>query len=102
MDQVQEVVVIQDSLREVCVKFLKWAVQGLKLKAGDRLTLVSVLHQVNTPLGYKKVESCSMFGANPTMVELEAQKIQEKYEKDEGLIEISHLFETQKVIYGYF
>ncbi|XP_062086244.1 uncharacterized protein LOC133792359 [Humulus lupulus] len=95
--EVQEVVVIQDSAREVCVNFLKWAVQGLKFKAGDRLTLVSVLHQVNTPLGYRRVDSCSMFGANPKIVEIEARKIQEKYEKDEGIIEISQLFEIQKI-----
>ena len=39
-----------------------------------------------------------MFGANPKIVEFEAAKIQGKYEKHEGLIEISQLYETQKVI----
>ena len=45
----QRVVVIQDASREVSSSAVKWALDGLSLKPGDELTLLGVLHQVNTP-----------------------------------------------------
>ncbi|EXB54667.1 hypothetical protein L484_022529 [Morus notabilis] len=89
--EAQEVVLIQDSAIEVCVSFIKWALKGLPLRDGDKFTLVSVLHQVNTPLGRKRVDSCSMLGANPRIIELEAARIQEEYENHAGLVEISQV-----------
>ena len=45
----QRVVVIQDASREVSSSAIKWALQGMSLRPGDTLTLLSVLHQVNNP-----------------------------------------------------
>lgn len=45
----QKVVVIQDASRSVSSSAIKWAIEGLSLKPGDELTLLGVLHQVNTP-----------------------------------------------------
>lgn len=47
--EAQRVVVIQDASREVSSSAVRWALQGLSLKPGDMLTLLSVLHQVDTP-----------------------------------------------------
>lgn len=45
----QRVVVIQDASRDISSEVLRGALQGLQLKPGDELTLLGVLHQVNTP-----------------------------------------------------
>lgn len=45
----QKVVVIQDASRSISSSAIKWAIAGLSLKPGDELTLLGVLHQVNTP-----------------------------------------------------
>lgn len=47
--EVQRVVVVQDASKDVCSSAIKWAIDGLSLKPGDELTLLGVLHQVNTP-----------------------------------------------------
>jgi len=43
------VTVIQDASRSISSSAIKWAIGGLSLKPGDELTLLGVLHQVNTP-----------------------------------------------------
>ena len=45
----QKVVVIQDASKSISSSAIKWAIDGLSLKPGDELTLLGVLHQVNTP-----------------------------------------------------
>lgn len=45
----QKVVVIQDASRSISSSAIKSAIEGLALKPGDELTLLGVLHQVNTP-----------------------------------------------------
>ncbi|KAI3847659.1 hypothetical protein MKW98_027995, partial [Papaver atlanticum] len=45
----QTVVVIQDASRDISFSAITWAEHGLLLKPGDRLILLGVLHQVNTP-----------------------------------------------------
>jgi interleukin-1 receptor-associated kinase 1 len=49
MEGAQRVLVIQDASREVSSSAIKWALHGLSLKPGDMLTLLGVLHLVNTP-----------------------------------------------------
>jgi len=49
MEGAQRVLVIQDASREVSSSAVKWALHGLSLKPGDMLTLLGVLHLVNTP-----------------------------------------------------
>ncbi|XP_068661751.1 serine/threonine-protein kinase PBS1-like [Aristolochia californica] len=105
----QKVVVIQDASKEISSSALKWALTGLKLKPGDELTLLAVLHQVNTPstfpfmgsrilMGYKsKVDSNSIFGANNTIVKEAVQRKKEEYEKKEELIQINELYESNQI-----
>lgn len=45
----QRVVVIEDASRGVSSSAVKGALNRLSLKPGDELTLVGILHQVNTP-----------------------------------------------------
>jgi hypothetical protein len=47
--EAQRVVVIQDASREVSSSAIGWALHGLSLKPGDKLTLLAVIHQVKTP-----------------------------------------------------
>lgn len=47
--EAQRVVVIQDASSEVGSNAIRWVLQGLSLKQGDILTLLSVLCQVNNP-----------------------------------------------------
>ncbi|KAJ9146634.1 hypothetical protein P3X46_028873 [Hevea brasiliensis] len=107
--EAQRVVVIQDASREVSSSALRWALQGLSLKPGDMLTLLSVLRQVETHsetpharskklLGCKsKVNSNFIFGPSEKIVDREPTRKKEKYEKNAELIQISKLYETQKV-----
>ncbi|KDP34529.1 hypothetical protein JCGZ_11079 [Jatropha curcas] len=105
----QRVVVIQDASREVSSSAVRWALQGLSLKPGDMLTLLSVLHQVYTPskslyagskklLGYKsRIDSNSMFDVNEKIIEREVAKKKEEYAKNAQLVQISELYEKEKV-----
>ncbi|KAJ9172322.1 hypothetical protein P3X46_015571 [Hevea brasiliensis] len=107
--EAQRVVVIQDASREVGSSAVRWALQGLSLKPGDILTLLSILHQVDTHskssyagsknlLGYKStVDSSSLFGANEKIVDRELTRKKDEYEKNAELIQISKQYETQKV-----
>ena len=40
---------IQDASREVSSSTIRWALHGLSLKPGDKLTFLAVIHQVKTP-----------------------------------------------------
>ncbi|KAL6340345.1 hypothetical protein AAG906_005797 [Vitis piasezkii] len=105
----QRVVVIQDASREVSSSAVKWALDGLSLKPGDELTLLGVLHQVNTPstlsfmrarkmLGYKsRVDSNSMLAANQRMINREVTRKKQEYENSKEVLQISKLYETKKV-----
>ncbi|KAF2291779.1 hypothetical protein GH714_035562 [Hevea brasiliensis] len=91
--EAQRVVVIQDASREVGSSAMRWALQGLSLKPGDILTLLSILHQVDTHM-----DSSSLFGANEKIVDRELTRKKDEYEKNAELIQISKQYETQKVI----
>ncbi|KAG9454977.1 hypothetical protein H6P81_007881 [Aristolochia fimbriata] len=94
----QKVAVIQDASREISSSALEWALTGLKLEPGDELTLLAVLHQVNTPMGYKsKVGSSSIFGASNAVVKEAVQRKKEEYENNEDLIQINELYESKQV-----
>ncbi|RVW18770.1 Inactive protein kinase [Vitis vinifera] len=105
----QRVVVIQDASREVSSSAVKWALDGLSLKPGDELTLLGVLHQVNTPstlsfmrtrkmLGYKsRVDSNSMLAANQRMINREVTRKKQEYENSKEVLQISKLYDTKKV-----
>ncbi|KAI5603148.1 hypothetical protein BDE02_01G200300 [Populus trichocarpa] len=97
MEGAQRVLVIQDASREVSSSAVKWALHGLSLKPGDMLTLLGVLHLVNTPLGYKSRTDSSMFGVNQNIVDREVTGKINEYENHGELKELSKLYEIQKV-----
>ncbi|KAL9368161.1 hypothetical protein Peur_039360 [Populus x canadensis] len=97
MEGAQRVLVIQDASREVSSSAIKWALHGLSLKSGDMLTLLGVLHLVNTPLGYKSRIDSSMFGVNQNIVDREVTGKINEYENHGELKELSKLYEIQKV-----
>ncbi|XP_056164123.1 inactive protein kinase SELMODRAFT_444075-like [Syzygium oleosum] len=96
--EVQRVVVIVDASGDVSLSAIKWALQGLPLKPGDKLLLLGVLHQVISPsmlskagklLGYKiKVDSRSILGANQKTITEEVARKKEEYLNDKELKKI--------------
>ncbi|KAJ1432109.1 hypothetical protein SESBI_06744 [Sesbania bispinosa] len=95
----QSVVVIQDaSSREINSRIFHWAPQGLSLKEGDMITLVAVLHQVITPLGYKiSVDSRLTFGADQKIIDAQVARKKEEYLKNEELAQIYKMYKSMKV-----
>nr|XP_023921600.1 uncharacterized protein LOC112033056 [Quercus suber] len=107
--EAQRVVVIQGASREVSSSAIRWALHGLSLKPGDKLTLLAVIHQVKTPstlsimgsrklLGYgSRVDSSSMFGANERIIGREVAGKKNEYQNHRELAEISKLYEAKQV-----
>ncbi|CAJ1971208.1 unnamed protein product [Sphenostylis stenocarpa] len=94
----QSVVVIHDASREINVRIFEWSLQGLSLVAGDMLTLIAVMHQVITPMGYKSsVDSRLMFGANQKIVEAQAARKKKEYMNNKHLAQIFQLYKSEKV-----
>ncbi|XP_022764345.1 inactive protein kinase SELMODRAFT_444075-like [Durio zibethinus] len=92
-EKVVVVVVIQDASRELSLSTIKWPLQGLSLKSGDKLILLGILHQVNNPstfsfasagklMGFRiKVDPRSMFGTNKKII---AEELDRKIEEYQG------------------
>ncbi|KAK7372698.1 hypothetical protein VNO80_06085 [Phaseolus coccineus] len=94
----QSVVVIHDASRELNGRILEWSLRSLSLVPGDMLTLIVVMHQVITPMGYKSsVDSRLMFGANQKMVEEQAARKKEEYMKNETIAHTFQLYKSEKV-----
>ncbi|TKY57099.1 serine-threonine protein kinase, plant-type [Spatholobus suberectus] len=94
----QSVVVIHDASREINVRIFEWSLRGLSLVPGNMLTLIAVLHQVITPMGYKSsVDSRLMFGANQKMIEAQAVRKKEEYHNNPELTRIFKLYKSEKV-----
>ncbi|URE01323.1 STYKc, partial [Musa troglodytarum] len=106
---IQRVVVIQDASKEISSSAIKWAIDGLSLKPGDELTLLGVLHQVNTPsmlsflrarklMGYKSsVDSNSMLAASSDIIKQEVARREEEYWNSAENLNISQLYESKKI-----
>ncbi|KAJ0979069.1 hypothetical protein J5N97_014543 [Dioscorea zingiberensis] len=106
---VQRVVVVQDASRDISSSAIKWAIDGLSLKPGDELTLLGVLHQVNTPstfsfmpsgklMGYKiRVDSSTILGTNQKTIQDEVRRKEEEYERSEEMKMISKLYQMKKM-----
>ncbi|XP_024926241.3 uncharacterized protein LOC112490549 [Ziziphus jujuba] len=101
MEAEKVVVVIQDASREInatTLHFMRWALDGLPLNRGDKPILLVLLHEVNTPLGYKsKIDSNSIFGANQKIIRAEVTRIKKEYKNHAELIHISKLYRERKV-----
>uniref|UniRef100_A0A804J1Z2 non-specific serine/threonine protein kinase n=1 Tax=Musa acuminata subsp. malaccensis TaxID=214687 RepID=A0A804J1Z2_MUSAM len=95
---IQRVVVIQDASKEISSSAIKWAIDGLSLQPGDELTLFGVLHQFNTPMGYKSsVDSNSMLAANNDIIKQEVARREEEYRNSAENLNISQLYESKKI-----
>ncbi|KAK7259935.1 hypothetical protein RIF29_25562 [Crotalaria pallida] len=100
IEESKSVVVIQDASKELCSKVFSWAIDGLSLKAEDEVTLVAILHQVYTPMGYiSTVDSTSMVGTNARIIEEQAAMRKEEYLRNEELAEIAKLYESNEVAF---
>ncbi|KAL5568384.1 hypothetical protein UlMin_024959 [Ulmus minor] len=89
----QRVVVIMDASIDDSVKVIEGVLQGFKLKPGDNLTVLPVLLQVNSPMGYRiKVE-----GANQIIIKDAVSKMETEYKNKEEIMDISHKCEKDKI-----
>ncbi|XLU52224.1 hypothetical protein S245_046872 [Arachis hypogaea] len=90
------VVVIQDASKELHTRVFSWAIDsGLALKAADKVTLVSIMHQIHTPMGYY----CSVHGLNRRIVAEEAARKMEEYLQNDELAQIAKLYESNEVAF---
>ncbi|KAI5595945.1 hypothetical protein BDE02_03G173700 [Populus trichocarpa] len=95
---VQRVVVIQDASRDMSPIAIRLVLNGFSLKPGDAIILFGVLHQVNNPMGYRfKVDSKSMFGANPKFIEEEVSRKTEEYVNNVEILEIAKQCEMEQI-----
>ncbi|KAL9349370.1 hypothetical protein Peur_056625 [Populus x canadensis] len=102
---VQRVVVIQDVSRDMSPIAIRLVLNGFSLKPGDAIILFGVLHQVNNPstlsfteVGYRfKVDSKSMFGANPKFIEEEVSRKTEEYVNNVEILEIAKQCEMEQI-----
>ncbi|KAK7320480.1 hypothetical protein VNO77_29988 [Canavalia gladiata] len=96
----QTVIVIQDASREINLRVFEWAIRGLSLMPGDMLTLIAVMHQIITPMGYKSsVDNKLMFGANQKIIEEQAALKKEEILNNEELAQIFKLYKSKKVVF---
>ncbi|KAL1358066.1 hypothetical protein AAHE18_04G008000 [Arachis hypogaea] len=90
------VVVIQDASKELHTRVFSWAIDsGLALKAADKVTLVSIMHQIHTPMGYY----CSVHGLNRRIVAEVASRKMEEYLQNDELAQIAKLYESNEVAF---
>ncbi|KAK7276623.1 hypothetical protein RIF29_17766 [Crotalaria pallida] len=96
--EVQIVVVIHDASREVNSRVFEWALHGLSLKPGDMVTLVAVMHEIITPMGYKiSVDNRITFGADKKVTDAQVAKKKEEYMNNKKLAEIFELYKSNRV-----
>ncbi|KAK1294771.1 hypothetical protein QJS10_CPA16g01237 [Acorus calamus] len=105
--EAQRVVVIQYASREVCSSAVKWAMDNLKLKPGDELTLLGVLHQVNTPSTFSVMPPGRMLGyksrinnTNQKIIEEEVARMKKEYENSDEVLHIQELYDKRKVAFN--
>ncbi|KAK8276833.1 hypothetical protein V6Z12_D10G226000 [Gossypium hirsutum] len=96
--EVERVVVILDGSKELNPSIIKWPLDGLSLKLGDKLLVLGILHQVINPMGFKsKVDTSSSFGTNRRITVEEMGKKLEQYNKDAALVKISEQYKKEQI-----
>ncbi|KAG4127143.1 hypothetical protein ERO13_D10G199700v2 [Gossypium hirsutum] len=96
--EVERVVVILDGSKELNPSIIKWPLDGLSLKPGDKLLVLGILHQVINPMGFKsKVDTSSIFGTNRRITVEEMGKKLEQYNKDAALVKISEQYKKEQI-----
>ncbi|KAK7401034.1 hypothetical protein VNO78_12345 [Psophocarpus tetragonolobus] len=95
----KNVVVIQDAAKILNLRVFYWIINGLSLKPEDEVTLVSILHEVHTPMGYKITVDNGLNGVNQRIIEKELAKKKEEYLINEGLAHIVKHYESNKVVF---
>ncbi|KAK7316596.1 hypothetical protein RJT34_00180 [Clitoria ternatea] len=96
----KNVVVIQDASKVLNLRVFHWITNGLSLHPADMVTLISILRDVHTPMGYKiPVDNRAMIGANQKIIENVLIGKKEEYLQNEELAQIAKLFESNEVAF---
>ncbi|KAK9070147.1 hypothetical protein SSX86_010547 [Deinandra increscens subsp. villosa] len=78
-------------------KSMRCVIDKFHLKDGDMFTLLLVVHEIQHPMGYTMKVDSSMFGVNQKTIDDEVAKKKKEYEDNTELVQISKLFQMQKV-----
>ncbi|KAI9071457.1 hypothetical protein K1719_046577 [Acacia pycnantha] len=95
----KRVVVILDASRDVNPKVLRWSLDGLSLKPGDKLTLVAVLYQFYTPSMCSSIDAgkqITIWSKQESNTDASCRRMEE-YQNNDELLEISKLYDSHKV-----
>ncbi|XP_029128326.1 RGS domain-containing serine/threonine-protein kinase A-like [Cajanus cajan] len=96
----KNVLVIQDASKILNLRAFNWIINGLELKPGDMVTVVAILHEVYTPMGYKiTVNEGVLAGANQRIIDEELAKKKGEYLNNVELAQIAQLYESNKVAF---
>ncbi|KAI4323635.1 hypothetical protein L6164_023226 [Bauhinia variegata] len=96
----QSVAVIHYASRELSANGVKYALDQLDLKPGDKLTLVAVLHHIITPMGYKiSWDESSFIATSKKSLEGELTKMREEYDNSSLNQKISEYCQTKQVAF---
>ncbi|XP_071708255.1 inactive protein kinase SELMODRAFT_444075-like [Rutidosis leptorrhynchoides] len=93
----QRVVLVHDAYGRMRMNAVKWILDGFSLKAGDVFIILSVLHQIHHPMGYKIRLDSSLFGANPKIIDDEIARMKKEHDDDHELVQISELCALKKI-----
>ncbi|XP_076906740.1 uncharacterized protein LOC143562967 [Bidens hawaiensis] len=93
----QRVVLAHDASRGVRVNCVRLVLDKFSLKPGDMLIFLSVVHQIQHPMGYMMRLDSSMFGVNQKAIDDEIAMKKKEYDKDKELVQVSHLYEMLEV-----
>ncbi|MED6125457.1 hypothetical protein PIB30_068739 [Stylosanthes scabra] len=90
------VVLILDASKELHTRVFSWVIDcGLAFKPANNVTLVSILHQIHTPMGYY----CNVQGVSRRIVAEEIERKMEEYLQNDELAQIAKLYESNEVAF---
>ncbi|KAL2322293.1 hypothetical protein Fmac_026672 [Flemingia macrophylla] len=96
----KNVLVIQDASKILNLRVLYWILNGLSLRQEDMVTVVAILHEIYTPMGYKiTLDKGALAGGNQRIIEKELAKKKGEYLNHEELAHIAQLYESNKVVF---
>ncbi|XP_054813397.1 probable serine/threonine-protein kinase PBL7 [Prosopis cineraria] len=94
----QRVVVIMDASKDVSAKVIMKALKRTCPQAGGELTLIAVLEQFSSPLGYKiRVHDSPFIATNQKIVQEELSKKREDYNNSSEIEKLSDYCEIAKM-----
>ncbi|KAG2394620.1 Proline-rich receptor-like protein [Vigna angularis] len=93
----KNVVVIQDASKGLNLRVFYWIIKALSLEPEDMVTVVAILHEVYTPMGYRITVDNRLVGVNQRIIDKALANKKEEYLNNEELAQIAKQYESNKV-----